>query len=188
MGIIVALLVIFQSHSYNAVLASKIDSMYTEDQRWRIEIMKIRNKQKSDYDENTINERWTKADSLNEELAKKIINKYGYPGYDLVGEKGSKRFWAIVQHCDDDLGFQEKVILLMKHQIEKNNASKENYAYLRDRILINKNEKQLYGTQCHLNDKTHKWEPLPLKDPVHVDALRKNMGMEPLADYLKKMN
>jgi hypothetical protein len=76
----------------------------------------------------------------------------------------------------------------MKKEIARNNASKRNYAYLTDRILINNKQKQIYGTQCHLDEKTHKWAPLPLKDPSHVDALRKSMGLEPLTDYLKQMN
>jgi hypothetical protein len=128
------------------------------------------------------------ADSLNEAKAKEIVSKYGYPGFDIVGEKGSGRFWAIVQHCDNDIQFQEKIILLMKKEIVTNNASRENFAYLEDRVLVNKNQKQIFGTQCHLNSKTHQWEPFPLKDPSKVDILRKSMGIEPLADYLKSMN
>jgi hypothetical protein len=187
MKALLLLFVAWQSH-YNPELAKKLDSMSKEDQRWRIEIMKIRNKEKSAYTEDEINEQWKQADSLNELKVKQIINQYGYPGYDMVGEKGSGDFWIIVQHCDDDVPFQEKVLRLMKKQIDLKNASKVNYAYLMDRVLVNKNQKQVYGTQCHLNEKTHKWGPFPLKDPSRVDILRKSMGIEPLADYLKSMN
>jgi hypothetical protein len=185
---ILILFIFFQSHQYDAKLAHQIDSMYVEDQRWRIEIMKIRKKEKSAYSEDTINEMWEKTDSLNELAAKEIVSRYGFPGYDRVGEKGSEHFWAIVQHCDDDVEFQQKILLLMKNELKKNNASKRNYAYLTDRVLVNKGQKQIYGTQCHLNSKTKKWEPLPLKDPAHINALRKSVGLESLADYLKSMN
>jgi hypothetical protein len=117
--------------------------------------------------------------------AKAIIKKYGYPGFSLVGDK-SNSFWAIVQHCDDDITFQEQVLALMKVEIAKNNADKTNYAYLTDRVLANKKEKQIYGTQVHVDPKTHKASPMPLKYPKQVNALRKKMGMEPLGVYLKR--
>jgi hypothetical protein len=78
-----------------------------------------------------------KPDKTNQDEAKRILNKYGYPGYSLVGESGSSRYWAIVQHCDDDVAFQQKVLLLMKKEVDRKNASGENYAYLKDRVLTN---------------------------------------------------
>ena len=178
----------FQPSSVNTALVARIDSMFKEDQRWRIEAMKIRRKEKSDYDEDTVNSRWVKVDSLNEVKAKNIIKHYGFPGFSLVGEAGSSRFWAIIQHCDDDIPFQEEVLRLMKIQLAKNNASKKNYAYLLDRVLVSKNQRQVYGTQCHLNAKTHQFEPFPLQYPSKVDALRKSVGLEPLAIYVKSLN
>jgi hypothetical protein len=73
----------------------------------------------------------------------------------------------------------------MKIEITKNNASKENFALLTDRVLVNRHQKQIYGTQVRVDPKTHKATPLPLKYPKSVDALRKKMGMGPLKDYLK---
>ena len=169
----------------NSTLIKRIDSMFYDDQFWRKEYIKINKKEKSEYDSETIEKKWAISDSINEVKAKDIINKYGYPGYDLVGEI-SDNFWAIVQHCDDDIPFQERVLALMKVQIAKNNASKTKYAYLVDRVLINKNEKQIYGTQLQRDDKTGKFSPFPLKYPVQtVDKLRKKVGLEPLADYVK---
>ncbi len=169
----------------DSVLIRRIDSMFYEDQFWRKEYIKITKKEKSVYDAETIQKKWAISDSLNEVKAKEIINKYGYPGYDVVGNI-SDNFWAIVQHCDDDVPFQERVLALMKVQIEKNNASKTKYAYLVDRVLVNKNEKQIYGTQLQRDNKTGKFSPFPLKYPIQtVDKLRNAVGLEPLADYVK---
>jgi hypothetical protein len=165
-------------------LIKKIDSMFKDDQFWRKEYMKISQKQKSDYDEKTIEKRWATSDSINEIKAKTIINKYGYPGYNRIGDI-SDNFWAIVQHCDDDIPFQEHVLTLMKKEVAKNNASKENYAYLVDRVLVNKHQKQIYGTQVHFDTVTRKSAPFPLKYPKSVNKLRKQMGMETLEAYLK---
>lgn len=168
----------------NAALIKQIDSMFKDDQFWRKEFIKVQRKEKSAYSDETIQSKCTETDSINELKAKAIIKKYGYPGYNLVGES-SNDFWAIVQHCDDDVPFQEHVLVLLKNEVDKNNASKENYALLTDRVLVGKNQKQIYGTQVRTDPKTHKAAPFPLKYPKEVNKLRKQMGMEPLEKYLK---
>lgn len=173
-----------QSGKQNAVLIRQIDSMYKTDQFWRREFIKAQRKEKSAYSDETIQDKMAETDSINELKAKAIIKKHGYPGYSLVGES-SNNFWAIVQHCDDDVPFQEHVLALMKKEIAKNNASKRNYAYLTDRILTNKNQKQIYGTQLSRDNKTGKFSAFPLQYPKSVDKLRRKMGLEPLADYIK---
>ena len=176
-----------QSARHDTALISKIKLMYKGDQFWRKEYIKISNKKKSDYSEETIQKKWEEADKLNEIKAKAIIEQYGYPGYDLVGD-ASDDFWAIIQHCDDDVAFQERVLILMKKQVDKNNASKPNYAYLTDRVLVNKNQKQIYGTQLQRDKKTGRFSPFPLKYPKMVDKLRKEMGLEPLDNYVKNFS
>ncbi|MBB6110526.1 hypothetical protein SAMN05421821_10747 [Mucilaginibacter lappiensis] len=168
----------------NTALIKQIDSMFKTDQFWRVEFTKRYRKEKSAYSDETIQNKWEEADRINELKAKAIIKKYGYPGYDLVGSS-SDSFWAIIQHCDDDIPFQERALALMKQQMVKNNASKRNYAYLIDRVLVNKDQKQIYGTQLSRDNKTGKFSPFPLKDPKSVDKLRKEVGLEPLAVYIK---
>jgi hypothetical protein len=72
--------------------------------------------------------------------------------------------------------------------VDKNNASKANYALLTDRILVGKNQKQIYGTQIKRDPKTGKSAPFPLKYPKLVDKLRKQMDLGPLAEYVKQFN
>ncbi len=174
-----------QTAKHDTLLIQKIDSMFKDDQFWRKEDAKLAKKQPSAYSEETIQQKWAEADSINQIKAKAIIKKYGYPGFSLVGE-WSTDFWAIVDHCDDDIAFQDHVLALMKIEVAKNNAGKEEYALLTDRVLVNKKQKQIYGTQVRTNPKTHKATPFPLKYPKQVNALRKKMGMEPLEVYLKR--
>ena len=173
-----------QTTKHDTLLIQKIDSMFKDDQFWRKEYFKVIKKEPSQYDQETIERKWAEGDSINEVKAKAIISKYGYPGYNLAGEKSDTFFW-IIQHCDDDIPFQEKVLGLMKIEIAKNNASKRNYAYLTDRVLMNKKQKQIYGTQVYTDPKTHRSSPWKLKYPKQVNVLRKKMGMEPLEVYLK---
>jgi hypothetical protein len=173
-----------QTAKHDTLLMKKIDSMFKEDQFWRKEYAKVAKKEPSQYDQETIERKWAEGDSINEAKAKAIINKYGYPGYNLVGGKSDTFFW-IIQHCDDDIPFQEKVLRLLKIDNTKNNASRENYAYLTDRVLMNKKQKQIYGTQVHTDPKTHKSTPWPLKYPKQVNVLREKMGLGKEEVYLK---
>jgi hypothetical protein len=169
----------------DSALQKKIITMFREDQKWRIESNKLLNGKKSSFDEATVNRNYATTDSLNMIEAKKIISKYGFPGYNLVGEEGSNGFWAIIQHCDEDVLFQKEVLLLMSKQVKRHNASGENYALLQDRVLVSQGHKQLYGTQVRLDLKTHHAKPFPIQDSLHVDLRRKAVGLSPLNEYLK---
>jgi hypothetical protein len=157
--------IIFGQSKIDSALYKKLGAMFKEDQKWRIESAKLYNNQKSDYDRATVDKNWAVADKLNQDEAKNILAKYGYPGYSLVGEGGSSKFWAIVQHCDDDVPFQQKVLLLMKKEVDRKNAPGEDYAYLKDRVLTNLGQKQLYGTQGIRNPKTKNGRPYPSVTP-----------------------
>lgn len=169
----------------NTVLQKRIAAMFREDQQWRVESDKINKGEKSAYDEAAINRNMAKTDSLNLLKAKAIIARYGFPGYDSVGEGYSNDFWAIVQHCDNDVPFQQQVLVLLGNQVKKHNASAENYALLQDRVLIGTGKKQRYGTQVRYNPQTKHAKPLPIEDSVHVDERRKAVGLIPLSEYLK---
>ncbi len=176
--------IVFAQMKRDTALAARIKEMYKADQKWRKGYFKLKGSH-NQYDEETILANEARADSLNLIEAKMIVKQYGYPGFDLVGEDGSSRFWAIIQHCDDDVSFQEKVLRLMHEQVRRKNASGENYAYLEDRVLIGTHHKQIYGTQLRLDPVTRKSSPLPLDDPAHVDERRRAVGMGTLADYIK---
>ena len=172
----------------NNDLKNRIFMMFEEDQKWRREYNKINFGEKSDYDEITVNRRLSETDSLNLILAKCIILKYGFPGYNLVGSEGSNKFWSIVQHCDDDLAFQKKALVLMDKEVKRNNASASNSAMLRDRVLVSQGKKQIYGTQVRYNVELKKSQPFPIEDPDNVDVRRKKVGLSTLSDYLKLFN
>lgn len=178
----------FGQAKIDSTLYKKLQAMFKEDQKWRIESGKLYSNKPSDYDRATVDKNWGIADSTNAAEAKRILAKYGYPGYTLVGESGSSKFWAIVQHCDDDVPFQQQVLVLMKKEVDRKNASGEDYAYLKDRVLTNLKQKQLYGTQGIRNPKTKLWAPLPISNPAGVEARRKAMGMISLKQYTAEIN
>lgn len=143
---------------------------------------------------NNMTDKTGKRDSLNKVfrqitvsnsgIIKNIFEKYGYLNYDMVGKDASNNFWLIVQHADNDVAFQRAVLAKMKIEVDRKNANGRNYAYLIDRVNINTGNAQIYGTQmAYKPDGT----PVPknLADPDNVDKRRKEVGLEPLADYIK---
>ena len=117
-----------------------------------------------------------------------IFARYGYPGYDLVGEKGSNNFWLMVQHCDQDVAFQQRVLTAMQVQVQRHNADPKNFAYLTDRVAINTGHKQIYGTQLTYNTDSCQAIPKPLEDSLRVDERRKAIGLEPIETYLNMLS
>jgi hypothetical protein len=178
--------------TYNLGLIKKIDSIIIEDQKWR---------KRGTYYDNThdvrsfdeierfkITRNISVTDSLNYFVLLKIINEHGYPNYDLVGEETSNNFWALVQHQDKHIKFQDSILILLKKEVDRNKASKSNYAYLVDRVLVNKNKKQIYGTQMRINRKTNSYEPHPVKNRKNLNKRRATMGLISEQEYIKTMN
>jgi hypothetical protein len=59
-------------------------------------------------------------------------------------------------------------------------VSRQDLAYLTDRVLVNDGKKQRYGTQMGMN-----FEPQPIEDAGNVDQRRAEVGLPPLAEYVK---
>lgn len=117
-----------------------------------------------------------------------IFNHYGYPGYNIAGKEGAHHFWLMVQHCDKKPDFQEKVLTAMKIQVDKENASAKDYAYLIDRVMLNTGRKQIYATQVTYNTDSCQAMPRPLEDSLTVNARREKMGLERIEKYLNDMS
>lgn len=126
--------------------------------------------------------------SLNNQRLKIVFKQYGYPGFKLVGEQGSKNFWLMVQHCDNDVPFQQKVLKAMKHEVQRHNADPVNYANLTDRVLLNIGQKQTYGTQLTYRRDSCQAIPRPLRDSLTVNNRRKAIGLEPIEANLNWMS
>ncbi len=122
----------------------------------------------------------------NTKRMKELFKKFGFLGWDLVGEEGSHHFWLMVQHADDDTDFQYAVLKEMGPAVENNNAFAPNYAYLTDRVRLNTNKKQIYGTQVRYTDQGQA-VPKILMDSLNVNKRRANIAMKPIELYLNSM-
>lgn len=123
-----------------------------------------------------------KIDEENTAWLKEQVEKTGWLGKSLVGQDGAHSAWLLLQHADQDPAFQKKCLKLMQ-AAPAGEVAATDIAYLTDRIMLKESNQQLYGTQ--VESKNGKWIPRKLKDPEHVDMLRKEMGLPPMAEYLK---
>jgi hypothetical protein len=114
-----------------------------------------------------------------------IIDEYGWPGVDLVGDDGATAAWLIAQHSDLDVDVQERALALMREAVGEDQADPTELAYLEDRVALNTGNAQVYGTQIGCVD--GRAEPANLADPDAVDERRAEVGLEPLADYLASL-
>jgi hypothetical protein len=167
-----------------------LDSMKTEDQKWRNKLVQYWNGELGTDSAvfNSVTHNITLTDSLNYFLLIDIFAKHGYPNYDLVGERGSSNFWLLVQHQDRHPSFQDSVLTKMKIEVDSGKASGENYAYLVDRVKVNTGQPQVYGTQMQLNSKSTSYEPKNVIEPEKLNERRKSVGLTSIEDYIQFMN
>ena len=64
-------------------------------------------------------------------------------------------------------------------------ASRAHLAYLEDRVRVNADQPQLYGTQFTVTD--GELGPSPIEDRERLDERRAEAGLEPFADYKARM-
>lgn len=98
----------------------------------------------------------------------------------LVARQLPARF--LVQHADHDTAFQTNVLTMLTSLVGRKETSPTNYAYLYDRVAVNSNRPQRYGTQGRCTG-SGIWEARPTEDPGHLDERRAAVGLEPQAEY-----
>lgn len=131
-----------------------------------------------------------KRDSVgldNQQRIKKLYLKYGYLGFKEVGKENSVKFWLPIQHADKDVKFQKKMLKELWKQIRINNANRSDYALLEDRVAINTNQKQRFGSQVTYNEVGQAIPKNGLLDSVNIDKLRAEYGLPSFKDYYNWM-
>lgn len=180
----------FSQDSLNFDLKKRIYKIYILDQDCREKLRKFQN---NEIDTSLISIKQIEklihdTDSTNYYELKAIIDEFGFPGYNLVGEDFSNSFWNIIQHQDNNIPFQKYALEKMKVQVDNKNASPTYFAYLTDRVLINSGEKQIYGTQLQINLNSTSYEVKPTIDMENLNLRRKEVGLITIEEYIEIMN
>jgi len=130
------------------------------------------------------------VDRRNAEAMKRIVGEIGWSTVSKVGKEASDAAWLLIQHADHDPEFQLQCLALMRQEPE-NEVSLRNVAYLEDRVRVNTNRGQMYGTQFHeTRDEVGnvvRYEPRLIEDVEHLNERRAQMGLEPHEEYAKHL-
>jgi len=176
------------STSQKELILSELDYIYKIDQKY------ARIPSQEQLDKYGYQKAWEnfgkKRDSIqleNQDKIKKIYSKFGYLGFNKIGKENSTKFWITIQHADNDVCFQKKMLKALKKEVNKDNASKKEYALLEDRVAINSNQKQRFGTQVEYNNQGQAVPKNGLVDSLNIAKLRTEYELPEFKEYYNSM-
>lgn len=133
-----------------------------------------------------------KVDSLEREMQRidrqnqkeicDILDKRGFVGSQVVGD-ACEVFWVVIQHASAKQ--QRKYLPEFQKAVARGDMSLWQVAMMEDRIDMFEGRPQKYGSQT-VEAPDGSMVLYQLLDPMKVDTWRKEVGMEPLAEYLRK--
>jgi hypothetical protein len=114
-----------------------------------------------------------------------LLAQKGWPKRSEVGPEAAGAAFFVVQHSNAEA--QAQYISLFEQRCREGEANCQQYALMFDRMRMNQNKPQRYGTHSYLDPSKGRTDELyPLEDPSKVDEWRKEIGLEPLKDYLSR--
>jgi hypothetical protein len=171
--------------NYNKPLVKQLDSIYVEDQKYRLQVDELVKKYGWDSKEMQALEKViSRKDSSNLIVVKNILDRYGWLGADVVGQQGNATLFLVIQHSNQRT--QEKYLPMMREAVTKGKASGSSLALLEDRVALGQGKRQVYGSQIGSDLNTNLYYVAPLEDPDNVDKRRAQVGLPPLAEYVKR--
>lgn len=171
-------------HNLNLPLQQILVEKKIDDQKYRDpKLYQVPDKKR----DSSLSKAGTRADLMNQNWLKNEIKNNGWPTLSKVGVEGDRTAWLIVQHADNDTSFQKECLSILLKLIPKNETSISNIAYLQDRILVNTNKEQIYGTQFVPILTEGKTTGLKLRPTINMECLNKRrnyVGLESIEEYL----
>lgn len=168
---------------FDKPLVALLDTIYQEDQSYRMQINAIEEEHGRDSEEmqhhwNLINEK----DSINLIKIKKILDERGWLGPKIIGNQGNSTLFLVIQHADIET--QVHYLPMMREAVKEGNAQPSSLALLEDRVALRQGNRQIYGSQIGKDPESGEYYVSPLIDPENVDKRRAEVGLGPLSDYV----
>lgn len=175
-----------QEANLNKPLVAILDTVYTEDQKYRMQVEGM--EKQFGRDSKEMKELWStmaRVDSINLGKVVKILDEYGWLGPDVIGVNGNRTLFLVIQHAGH--ATQLKYLPMMRDAVNNNKANASSLALLEDRVALRNGEKQIYGSQVGRFE-SGEYYVQPLIDPDNVDKRRAEVGLSPLSDYVSHWN
>ncbi|UNK41430.1 hypothetical protein MNO14_10645 [Luteimonas sp. S4-F44] len=123
-----------------------------------------------------------RLDADNAAFAAQLMTRHdGWPALTALPEQAQAQLWLLVQHADQRPDLQYQALLAMQRR-HADGAVPARYGFLYDRVMLKLDGRQRYGTQVTCIESRR--APQPLEDEARVDALRAELKMPPLSEYL----
>jgi hypothetical protein len=174
-----------QYPNINHRLVTILDTIFNDDQQLRLEEPLI----EKQYGWNTprmreLTRKIYKLDSINQLKVSSILQQYGWPGKELVGEKGNHTIFLVIQHSS--IEFQKRYLPEAGKALASGKLRPSSYALLTDRMALAEGKLQTYGTQLSRNPVTGKYFVQPMVDPANVDQRKSKVALGPMKDYVSQ--
>lgn len=164
-------------------VASLLQTVYYDDQRYRQEAEEIQEKYGRDSEE--LKKHWdliNKQDSINLIKVEQVLQEHGWLGADLIGRDANSALFLVIQHAE--LKTQEEYLPMLREAVKNGAANPPDLALLEDRVALRQGKKQIYGSQIGMNRETGEYYLSPLIDPSNVNQRRAKVGLGPIEDYI----
>jgi hypothetical protein len=112
-----------------------------------------------------------------------LVREIGWIDAERFGAKTANAAFLLVQHSGD-LPLMAAALPEIEKDVRAGRIDAQPYALLYDRLHFMRGGKQRYGTQVVVRDDGSQVVER-LEDPENVDERRREIGLGPLADYLK---
>jgi hypothetical protein len=126
-------------------------------------------------------------DAANLRRLDEIVSQRGWPKLSEVGSAAVRAAFLIVQHAP--LSEMKRYYPLIRQSMLEGETPKSQFAFVEDRIRLHENRPQLYGSQMrqvNRGGEVGQIEIWMIEDEVNVDKRRAEMGLEPLAEAVKR--
>lgn len=120
---------------------------------------------------------------INERKVKAMLDTYGWPTKEMSGERGNWTICNVIQHSDNEIRIQ--YLPMMRQAVKEKKLEPRFLVRAEDRIATERGDLQIYGGQMKYYPETKSFNVWPVYDPVNIDKRRAEIGLEPIAEFLK---
>ncbi|MEO1031445.1 MAG: DUF6624 domain-containing protein [Bacteroidota bacterium] len=165
-------------------LIAVLDTIWQSEQipiRQRDSVMAIYGAESKELD--VYQQEFQKNHAINIIKVKYILDTYGWPDPELIGENGNWTICNVLQH--DNLETREHYLPMMKQAVLDKKLEPRFLVRAQDRIATDKGELQIYGGQMKYYPDTKSFNLWPVYDPKNIDERRTAIGLDSIAIFLK---
>lgn len=131
------------------------------------------------YQMDSLNQLISFRDSIHLQYVVAILAEHGWLGTSVIGKKANISIFLAIQQAPRDQ-VRERYFSMLEASAKRGESSLAQMATMKDKILVNKKQPQIYGTQWnYVDDKSMLF---PLEDVNSVNEKRVEVGLPSLKD------